>query len=398
MRSNGATRPRDRLTVLNAARSVKMAQSAQTYVRGSTVKFYEWLENRKHGALPEGPAVWICGDCHSGNLGPVADAQGNVEIQIRDFDQTVIGNPAHDLIRLGLSLATAARDSVLPGVTTAKILEQMVEGYEKALDKKEDDPSERPDSVGLVMRRAARRTWKHLAKERLEDERPNIPLGKAYWPLTRQERNAVDRLFTGDDLHYLANILRSRDADASIEVVDAAYWKKGCSSLGLLRIAALLQVGKGKKSQLCLMDIKEAVKAAAPYYENSSMPRNNAARVVEGARHLSPYLGDRMLAATVLDRSVFVRELLPQDLKLELETLDQEQAMKVARFLAGVVGKAHTRQMDAETRQKWRAELQRNRSKSIDAPSWLWASVVDLIATHELAYLEHCRKHVATAA
>ena len=40
-----------------------------------------------------------------GNLGPVANPEGDVEIQIRNLDQTVIGNPAHDLIRLGLSLA-----------------------------------------------------------------------------------------------------------------------------------------------------------------------------------------------------------------------------------------------------------------------------------------------------
>ena len=39
-----------------------------------------------------------------GNLGPVANLAGHVDIQIRDLDQAVIGNPAHDLIRLALSL------------------------------------------------------------------------------------------------------------------------------------------------------------------------------------------------------------------------------------------------------------------------------------------------------
>ena len=60
------------------------------------------------------PDVWICGDCHVGNLGPVASAEGKLEIQVRDLDQTVIGNPAHDLMRLGLSLAMAARGSTCP--------------------------------------------------------------------------------------------------------------------------------------------------------------------------------------------------------------------------------------------------------------------------------------------
>jgi uncharacterized protein (DUF2252 family) len=42
-------------------------------------------------------------------------------------------NPAHDIIRLALSLATASRGSDLPGVTTAHILEQVIEGYQAAL-------------------------------------------------------------------------------------------------------------------------------------------------------------------------------------------------------------------------------------------------------------------------
>jgi hypothetical protein len=35
-------------------------------------------------------------------------------------------------------------------------------------------------------------------------------------------------------------------------------------------------------------------------------------RVVEGARHLSPHLGERMRAIQLFGRSIFIRELLPQ--------------------------------------------------------------------------------------
>src|ERR1700757_721042 len=130
-----------------------MARSAHAYVRGSTVKFYEWLE-ASAGKIPEGPPIWICGDCHIGNLGPLADAKGRVAIQIRDLDQTVIGNPAHDLIRLGLSLASAARGSDLPGVTTARILEQMIGGYETALAGKFDgeDRSAQPGRIDKLLK------------------------------------------------------------------------------------------------------------------------------------------------------------------------------------------------------------------------------------------------------
>jgi uncharacterized protein (DUF2252 family) len=112
-----AHRPTERMPLLTAERNQKMAVSAHAYVRGNTAKFYEWLEASKRANMPEGPPVWICGDRHVGNLGPVASALGKLAIQIRDLDQTVIGNPAHDLIRLALSLAMAARGSDLPGVT-----------------------------------------------------------------------------------------------------------------------------------------------------------------------------------------------------------------------------------------------------------------------------------------
>ena len=134
-----------------------MARSAHAYVRGNTLKFYEWLESADRISLPSGPPIWICGDCHVGNLGPVANAKGRIAVQIRDLDQTVIGNPAHDLIRLGLSLATAARGSDLPGVTTAQMIEQMVEGYEQAIgtDDGTEDEVDRPRAVHVVMKTRA---------------------------------------------------------------------------------------------------------------------------------------------------------------------------------------------------------------------------------------------------
>ena len=59
--------------------------------------------------------------------------------------------------------------------------------------------------------------------------------------------------------------------------------------------------------------------------------------------HLSPHLGKRMVAGRLEKQSVFIRELLPKDLKVEIEQLTVSNAMKAASFLAGVVGKAHAR-------------------------------------------------------
>ena len=276
----------DRQDLLARTRNLKMAQSSHRYVRGSTSKFYEWLESAD-AKIPAGPAIWICGDCHIGNLGPLADAKGRVAIQIRDLDQTVIGNPVHDLIRLGLSLASAARSSDLPGVTTAKILEELIAGYQAALAGDFDAPrdrSHRPKQIQQILNQSVRRRWRHLAEERIEDVEPRIPLGRRFWALTKQEQAGIKGLFAEADTRKLLTHLKGRNDEDAVKLVDAAYWVKGCSSLGRLRFAALVRIGSGSSAKFCLVDLKEAVSAAAPRNKRAKMPRDNAERVVPGPR------------------------------------------------------------------------------------------------------------------
>lgn len=385
-------RPRDRVDVLNQARRLKMARSPHAYVRGSTVKFYEWLTERGE-SIPRGPDVWICGDCHLGNLGPLADAQGRVEIQVRDLDQTVIGNPAHDIVRLALSLASAARSSDLPGVVTARMIEAVSAGYAAALSGAFDDEAERaarPENIQALIDQSIRRRWRHLALERLDTVEPKIPLGKKFWALEKGEKTALRALFGENDISAAIRLLQGLDGDAPLDIVDCAYWMKGCSSLGRLRYAVMLRAGAGKRHSICLMDVKEAPTAAAPRSPEASTPRDNAARVVAGARALSPNLGNRMMAAKLLGKSVALRELMPQDLKIEIDRLSETEAAELAGYLAGIVGRAHGRQMERSSRRAWaRAFIGTSR---LDAPGWLWSSVVELISIHEAAYLDHCRR------
>lgn len=389
----------DRLPILYAKRDLKMARSAHAYVRGNTQRFYEWLaEPATSRLVPEGPPVWICGDCHLGNIGPLASDGGRVAIQIRDLDQAVIGNPAHDLIRLGLSLATAARSSDLPGVTTARMMEEMVEGYERAITDYEDgDAGEEPDVVRTVRRRALGRKWRHLAKERLADVTPSIPLGKKFWPLQPAELAALKAAITDPKVAELVLSLDDGGQDRQPRLVDAAYWMKGCSSLGLLRFAAIVALEGDMTAGHALIDLKEAVAPIAPAAKGARMPIDQAERVVAAAKALSPHLGARIAAARVLGHSMFVRELMPQDLKIEVEQFYRADALKSARYLAFVVGKAHARQMDLATRSEWSTVLRRGHSAGLDAPSWLWRSIVALAARHEAGYLDHCRTYALAA-
>jgi uncharacterized protein (DUF2252 family) len=239
--------------------------------------------------------------------------------------------------------------------------------------------------------RSVRRRWRHLAVERLDTVRPVVPLGKRFWALTAEERTGLAGLFSDEGVRALLTSLESRDGGDPVSLVDAAYWMKGCSSLGRLRFAAMIRIGEGKSSSLCLVDLKEAVAAAAPRAAGMAMPGDNAVRVVTGAKALSPNLGQRMIATRLLEKSIVLRELMPQDLKLEVGRLTQAKAVALATYLGGVVGKAHGRQMTAPQRKAWRTELDRAHPANLEAPTWLWSSVVDLLGIHERAYLDHCR-------
>jgi uncharacterized protein (DUF2252 family) len=94
--------------------------------------------------------------------------------------------------------------------------------------------------------------------------------------------------------------------------------------------------------------------------------------------------------------AMVLRELAPQDLKIEVEQFSRRR-ITAAAYLAFVVGVAHARQMTDEQRIDWRKQLCTRPDGDLQAPSWLWRSLVDLAATHEAGYLEHCRQYALTS-
>ncbi|MBE1161560.1 DUF2252 family protein [Dyella acidiphila] len=389
--------PEQRSAALVDRRNRKMAQSAHAFVRGTTARFYQWLASRHAPVLPDGPDVWICGDCHLGNLGPLADGRGNVDILIRDFDQAAWGNPSFDVCRLALSLSVLARSSDLPGMATAHILERLLLGYEMAFPEKPKTAPSMPPLLRMKVLRAHRRTSKILMRERTGDDTLKLPLGCHFWPLWRQERNALDDMFQMPSVLELVTQAKKHSSQGSIHLADAAYWRKGCSSLGNSRYAVLLEVTSSSRGteDWCLMDIKEAGPALVPVRSNASHAiSDHGSRVVKAATQLSPHLGLRMQSTHMLGKSFFVRQLMPQDMKLDIRSLRPGSAGELAVYLGYILGRAHMRQMSPDIRQAWKKDLNRARRKSVDAPSWLWDATVGLLADLEAAYLEHCRRHV----
>lgn len=73
------------------------------------------------------------------------------------------------------------------------MLENMMDGYERALLSPKSQSEEKPECVRIVVRRAMNRSWKHLARERLRNLKPSIPRGGRFWPLSKDEEHAIKK-------------------------------------------------------------------------------------------------------------------------------------------------------------------------------------------------------------
>jgi len=72
----------------------------------------------------------------------------------------------------------------------------------------------------------------------MQDVAPRIAPGQRFWPLTNEKKREIAGVFQDEKMRRLATMLRCRDDDADVRVLDAGYWLKGCSSLGRLRRSA----------------------------------------------------------------------------------------------------------------------------------------------------------------
>lgn len=81
------------------------------------------------------------------------------------------------------------------------------------------------------------------------------------------------------------------------------------------------------------MDVKQAVASSAPVANGVNILRDHARRVVEGTRHLPPFLAEIMRASRLMDTPMSSLELPPPDLKLVLAKATTDETLKVAAVM-----------------------------------------------------------------
>ncbi len=397
--------PAARAAQLKRIRDEKSARDAHAFVRANPSFFYEQVSEKRLRKLPEGPAIWISGDCHVENLGAVSDAHGKATVAMNDLDEAVIHTPIFDLVRLSLSIAMAMRTAGMSALDLDQAISGLASGYAKAVElRAADAPVEwaaAPLRVRNMFESASSRSQKHLLARRTEKKKtPRFPIGPKYWPLTKSEKQSIAEAILSEPIRALVTTLAGKHPDSTVSVIDSVFRVAGLSSLGAWRAAALVCVTTPANAQgatptpahemFRIIDIKEALPLRAPRLPKSDFPKDDADRVVAAARVLAPHLGHRTVAATVGGLRTTIHELMPHDEKIGLADLKKAEATSLAAYLGSVVGRAHGRQLDKRDAKSWLAAFTKTKTTTAGTPRWLWDELAYFIGTHEEAYLHHC--------
>jgi uncharacterized protein (DUF2252 family) len=371
----------------------RMTASPLAFLRGAAPLFYEILA--AHPTLAEGPRGkgWLTGDLHLENFGayrplPLAlsgDRHDHDEaaFDLNDFDDAVIGPWRIDVLRLTTSLILAGRELGAGGMRVLYLAQELLQAYVGAAfgDGKVKLPKE-PPPVARLVDQVAERTRKELLDGRtrvVKGERRFIR-GPRYAdlpaPIAKRVNGAFARYVKGLDDEF-------RPEPDALEVIDAAWRIAGTGSLGGVRVAVLVR-GKGGVDGPWIFDMKEQGEPSATLLLGRPPKKwrlSPAERVVTAYRSCVARPAWLLGTTTLGDLSLFVRRLSPQEDKLDLGKIRDEDLDALATYLGALVGRAHARGATKHPKKKW---SEAERATIID-------KAISLAGIHEATYLALCK-------
>ncbi|WP_246686154.1 DUF2252 domain-containing protein [Methylobacterium sp. WL8] len=353
-----------RLVPLRVAR---MASSPFAFLRGAA-HVMAW--DLAHGPRSDINVV-MNGDAHISNFGLFGTPQGDVVLDLNDFDEVTIGPWEWDLKRLVASIEVAAREDAVPAEARRQAVMAAVGGYQHtmldlapqgSLDVwQQATRADRLDVSGVrideasqaVVRKAVEKARKKnnqslLARvgERRVDGgwrfREDAPI------LTGVDDETREAVITGLE-HYAETLPRERRFMLSrYHVVDVAHRVVGVGSVGTRAYVALL-CGNSDQDVLFLQ-VKEAVRPAhAPYLPGMPEPyaSHEGERVIYGQRLLQG-VGDPLLGwTTIEDRPFYVRQMKNMKGEIPVSCMTGQPLLYFSWAYGALLARAHARTGDA---------------------------------------------------
>lgn len=373
----GRDRP-DPVTLIEAAhegrqahliplRVARMASSPFAFLRGAA-QVMAW-------DLAQGPRtaidVVMNGDAHISNFGLFGSPQGDVVLDLNDFDEVTVGPWEWDLKRLCASIEVAARDADLPSAERRDAVLSAAAGYQLTMDdlaprgsldvwqraSRADDLDfagveidARSQAVVAKAVEKARRKNNRSLLDRVGERRIDGGWRFKEEPpiLLRVDAETREAVTTGLE-RYAETLPRERRFMLSrYQVVDVAHRVVGVGSVGTRAYVALL-CGNSDEDALFLQ-VKEAVRPAhAPYLRGMPEPyaSNEGERVIYGQRLLQA-VGDPLLGWTKIDgRPFYVRQMKNMKGEIPISRMTGQSLLYFSHAYGALLAKAHARTGDA---------------------------------------------------
>jgi uncharacterized protein (DUF2252 family) len=373
---------------LFAHKVARMTVSPLALLRGSAPLFYEVVA--RHPALGEGPPGegWLVGDAHLENFGAYrtgplstletrqSHAKEGVVFNLNDFDDAFVGPWRYDVLRLLTSLILGGREMGIDGPRALALCHALLDAHAGSAFHRKRIPAGPAVIVSLV-EKVQQRTRTQLLDARTEvvGGARRFVRGERYEALVPKLRAKTEKAFA----RYGKKLSRTDRVPAdALEVIDAAFRVAGTGSLGCLRIAVLVR-GKGGRDGAWVFDMKSqgAPSAACLVRAPRLDPADRVATAIGACLARPP----RMIGATkIRSASMFVRRLMPQEDKLDLATIADDELEPLARHLGALLGAAHRRSARRMPRRPW----------SEEDGAVLLARAMALAGAHEAMYLAYC--------
>lgn len=340
-------------------RVARMAASPYGFLRGTAVVMIDDVSRLPAtGIMPV-----VCGDSHLGNFGFYASPEGELVIDLNDFDEAHPGCWEWDLRRLVASIHVAGRQNGLSEEECRDATMACVADYRQEVRFLADQPlmmrsynrldvqrlhetaTEKTlrEEIKRSAKRARRRTSDRVLPKFTEQEngqRRIISDPPVVSPVDSEEYEAIAEAL---DDYLLTLAPHWRRVVAGYTLIDVAHKVVGVGSVGLRAYVALLEGSTG--DDVLFLQMKQARRSVVARYVHgdSAWHDHQGQRVVEYQQALQTVSDPLLGWATVQDRTYYVRQFRNSKGTVPLEGLDGPSLRDYAGIVGHLLAKGHAR-------------------------------------------------------
>ena len=350
-----------RLEDLVPLRIGRMIASPFAFFRGAAGLMAADLAGTPHSGLP----AQICGDAHAANFGLYGTPDGQIVMDINDFDETIRGPWEWDLKRLAASLVLAGRAGAVSEEDCRDAAEDAVKSYRRVARRLGEAPFLRSwtaladedalstvkahdltDEFGEAAEKARRNTSARVSArwtERIDDHTTGLSRHRFVEdpPVLRHVDEATADAVADGLVSYVHTLHESRrNLIARYRIADVAFRVVGTGSVGLRSYLVLLH---GNTEEDLVLQVKQARPSALTPYLPGHRTEHEGRRIVHGARLVQAETDILLGWTTVAGRPFVVRQFRNMKGSIEPTELSGKDLDDYGRLAGALLARAHIR-------------------------------------------------------